>query len=79
MSNIVATPQQLSVLAQVLDAYCTAFAVYDAEQRERIGLLLLRFLEQGKTSLEDLSRALEEHIANGFLRQKPHSLRCLAG
>ena len=42
MANVVATPQQLAVMAQVLDAYCMAFSVYDREGRERIGLLLLQ-------------------------------------
>ena len=68
MANVVATPQQLAVMAQVLDAYCMAFSVYDREGRERIGLLLLQFLERGKNSVEDLSKALEDHIAMGFLR-----------
>lgn len=68
MANVVATPQQLAVMAQVLDAYCMAFSVYDREERERIGLLLLQFLERGKNSVEELSKALEDHIAMGFLR-----------
>lgn len=68
MTNIIVTPRQLAVVAQVLDAYCIAFAVSDVEARERIGALLLQMLKRGKTNLEDLSSALEEHIASGFLR-----------
>jgi hypothetical protein len=68
MSNLVATPQELAMVAQVLDAYCIAFAVEDANERERTGRLLLRLLEGGRSTVEDLSGALEEHIAKGFLR-----------
>jgi hypothetical protein len=68
VANVVATPHQLAVVTQVLDAYCIAFAVSDVEARERIAALLLQFLERGKTSIDDLSSALEEHILNGFLR-----------
>jgi hypothetical protein len=73
--NVIATPQQLATIAQVLDAYCVAFSVQEPGRRERLGLLLLQFVEHGKTSVEDLSAALEEQIANGFLNTTPTIVR----
>jgi hypothetical protein len=68
LANVVATPQQLAAMAQVLNAYCLAFSVRDSEERDQIGLLLLQFLERGKTSADELSAALDEHILAGSHR-----------
>ena len=68
MTNVTATPQQLAMIAQVLDAYSIAFAIDDPFKRESLGSLLLQSLEGGAQTIEDLADALERHIGNGFLR-----------
>lgn len=66
--HLVATPQQLAMIAQVLDAYSQAFALDDPAKRERLGSLLLQSLEQGARTVDDLADALDEHIEKGCMR-----------
>jgi hypothetical protein len=66
--HLVATPQQLAMIAQVMDAYSTAFALDDPAKRERIGSLLLECLEAGARTVDELADALDEHIGKGCMR-----------
>ncbi len=68
MANIIATPQQLSMLAQVMEAYCIAFSVDDPLKREELGGVLLELLQRGASTIDDLSAALDRRIGDGLLR-----------
>jgi len=69
MPHLVATPQQLAMIAQVLDAYSAAFALDDdPAKRERLGCLLLQCLEAGARTVDELADALDEHIGKGCMR-----------
>jgi hypothetical protein len=68
MTNMVANPQQLATVVQVLDAYATAFSITDPLKREALGDLLLILAQRGANSTESLASALEDEIAKGCLR-----------
>ena len=66
--NVAATPQQLAMISQVLDAYSVAFAIDDPLRRETLGCLLLQCVEDGARTTDELADALDRHIGNGCLR-----------
>jgi hypothetical protein len=65
---VIASPQQLSVIAQVLEAYAIAFSVEDPAKRENMADLLMKLFERGAHTQADLAAAIEHEIARGFLR-----------
>ncbi len=65
---MVATPHQLAIVAQVLEAYSIAFGIEDPEPRKRMATLLMLLHEGGAHSQSELAAALEEEIKRGFLR-----------
>jgi hypothetical protein len=68
LANVAATPQQLTMVVQVLDAYAIAFSITDPLKREALGELLLVLAQRGANSTERLASALEDEIAKGCLR-----------
>lgn len=68
MPHLVATPQQLAMIAQVMDAYGTAFALDDPAKRERLGSLLLQCVKAGARTVDELADALDEEIEKGCMR-----------
>ncbi len=64
----VANPQQLAMIAQVLEAYAMAFSITDPVKRESLGELLLALVQRGANSTEMLAVALDDEIAKGCLR-----------
>ena len=65
---MIASPQQLSVVAQVLEAYSIAFAVDDPAKRDHMAQMLMMLHERGARTQAELAVALEREIASGFLR-----------
>jgi hypothetical protein len=65
---VIASPQQLSVVAQVLEAYSIAFSVDDPARRENMADLLMKLFERGARTQAELAMAIEHEIARGFLR-----------
>ena len=66
--NVVVAPQQLAMMAQVMEAYCVAFALEDPARREKLGRLLQQCLEEGARTTDELADALDQHIGRGCLR-----------
>ena len=66
--NVVVAPRQLAMMAQVMDAYCVAFAIEDPLKRAQVRSVLMQLLVDGASSLDDLSNGLDEHIGKGLLR-----------
>ena len=66
--NVVVAPWQLAMMAQVMEAYCVAFAIDDPLKRAQVGYVLMQLLVGGASSLDDLSNGLDEHIGKGLLR-----------
>ena len=66
--NAVVAPRQLAMMAQVMEAYCVAFAIDDPLKRAQVGYVLMQLLVDGASSLDDLSNGLDEHIGKGLLR-----------
>ena len=56
------------MMAQVMDAYCVAFAIEDPLKRAQVGYVLMQLLVDGASSVDDLSNGLDEHIGKGLLR-----------
>jgi hypothetical protein len=68
MTSAVVNPQQLAMIAQVLEAYAIAFSITDPMKRESLCDLLLALVQQGANSTERLALALDDEIAKGCLR-----------
>jgi NAD(P)H-nitrite reductase large subunit len=68
MTSAVVNPQQLAMIAQVLEAYAIAFSITDPTKRESLGELLLALVQRGANSTERLALALDDEIAKGCLR-----------
>jgi hypothetical protein len=66
--NVIASPQQLAIVAQVLEAYSIAFSVDDPAKRENIADLLMMLFERGARTQAELAAAIEREIERGFLR-----------
>ena len=66
--KVIASPQQLSIVAQILEAYSIAFAVDDPARRENMAELLMKLFERGARTQAELAAAIEREIARGFLR-----------
>lgn len=64
----VASPQQLAVVAQVLEAYSIAFEVNEPAKRDDMADLLMALFERGARTQAELAAAIEHEIASGFLR-----------
>jgi hypothetical protein len=66
--DVLATPQELAIIAQVQDAYCVAFGIEDPLKRQELRLLLLRCLEAGAHMMDELADALDDQIGKGCFR-----------
>ncbi len=64
----ITSPQQLAVVAQVLEAYSIAFAIVDPAKRDHMAQMLMMLHERGAHTQAELAVALEREIASGFLR-----------
>ncbi len=56
------------MIAEVLDAYATAFSVSDPSKRSLLTALLVMLVEGGARTKAELCQALEFEIGRGFLR-----------
>ncbi len=57
--RMIATPQQLATITEVLENYCARHPQICTEERDKIGQLLLWHLESGETTFDGLNSALE--------------------
>jgi hypothetical protein len=65
---VIADPQHLAVVSQVLEAYSIAFAIDDPTKRDHMARLLTHLHERGARTQGELASAIEQEIARGFLR-----------
>jgi hypothetical protein len=56
--NCIAEPEQLTILAKVLDDYCLEHGITDASGREQIGRVVMWLFNCGASSAEELKAGL---------------------
>ena len=69
ISNGSATPEQLSILREVLDSYCAANRVSDEDERNHIATMIMDLFARGHTTLDEVTEALESIIRRNERRQ----------
>jgi hypothetical protein len=56
----VASPKQLRMMSKVLDEYCSAHGIKDAEESEDIGLVILDLFNTGHRTADEIRAGLEK-------------------